>query len=114
MAIYITTVRLRTAEFLITVVLPVGETLLGKELRFVAKTRLTDDNAIFTKSSPSDGITISEDGLTASLVLDPTDTQLMKNKTSTPLECELVLVSGSDQYSLDKGTLYVLGNVDSE
>ena len=98
-------------QAVITVILPPGQTLAGKQLTFTAKTSVIEPNTtnVFQKSSPSDGITITGD-FTATMEIDPADTVALDNFGQQSLVYNIILTDGSLDYPIAVDTLVVNGN----
>jgi hypothetical protein len=113
MSLALSMIRGKTGKFFLSVFQADGITpqnLSGTTLYFNA------GNGSFSlqKSSPSSGITIDDSAGgedCATLTIDPGDTTALDDETEYALPCELVLVSGSDHYTLDTGNLVVTPNV---
>ncbi len=107
----------KTGVYLLSVFQSNGVTpqpLIGLTLWFHASYPLAAFH--INKSSPSNGITIQNTaGGTdcATLQIEPTDSAALGLDADAivVMNCELVLVSGSENYELDRGTLTVTGNV---
>lgn len=97
-------VRDRTNIFNIVVTNSDGtrRSLTGSQLRFVVKAAYTSASELIAKSSPSSGITFTDeaDG-EAQLELSAADTELLS--ATRHMVYEVVLVEASKPYSVDSG-----------
>jgi hypothetical protein len=102
----------KTGVFLLTVTQSDGKTpqnLTSSSLWFHASW----SGYVINKSSNSGGgitITNASGGL-ATLQIEPGDTAGLPGSAQIAMPCELTLVSGSEKYELDRGTLLVSVNV---